>query len=321
MLDRLVDLRDQVRLLGVERLATAWIRLDPRRHGRPSGAEGHRQVPGRRLAHPVGAQRSRERRQLGADQRLPGDGLGDPFVIPVIGLIDTAVQIGEHVRPAVVPQQLPAPVGAARLAPVLAGHIVDEESLQLPLASHREAARQGIGERPVHVGLGAEQLPLATGERHSRVELGRRFVGDEVHGSGCGVAPVQRALWALQHLDPLEVHHLEAELRVVYEVDLVEVYAHRLGAVGREVVQAYAAQREDRRRVADRVLGGKVRGHRRKLQRLHEPRVTQFPAAEGVDGDWHFLQILFALLCSHDDLGERLLTVTGSRGPERSDHG
>ena len=133
-----------------------------------------------------------------------------------------------------------------------------------------------------------------------------RFVGDEGDRPGRGVAAVQGSLGTFQDLDAIHVHQLKAQLRIVGEVNLVEVHAHRLRAIGREVVQAYAAQREDRGGVAHRVLGSKVRRH------LRDASIAQLRAAESADGHGHVLQVLLAFLCRYDDLGELYRLVKAS---------
>ena len=102
-------------------------------------------------------------------------------------------------------------------------------------------------------------------------------------------------------------NHLKTELGIIGEIYLVQIHAYRLRAIRREVVQANAAQRKDRHRVTDRILGRQVRSHRCKIHRLDRACCLQRCAAEGIDGYRHVLQILLALLCSNDDFGECFL--------------
>ena len=261
----------------------------------------------------VGVLAGGEGGKLQAHRRLARYGLGDPLVIPVVGFVDAAVIVHEHVRAAEVPKELPAPAAAPGLTPVLPRLIVDEIALELTLSRHREAPRQVIRECPIHVGVDAEEVPLTARDIDAGIEFGGRLVGDEADRARRGVAPVKRTLRTFQHLDLLHVHQLEAELGIVGEIDLVQIDPHGLCAVRRKVVQADASQGEDRHGVADGVFGRQVRRHRCQIDRLDGARRLQRRAAESVDGHRHVLQILFALLCRNDDFVECLLGATRAR--------
>jgi len=70
------------------------------------------------------------------------------------------VVVDEYVGRVEIPQELAAPVGTPRLAPVLSRGIVNEKALELALPGDRQASRQMFAERSVDVGLSSEQIPL-----------------------------------------------------------------------------------------------------------------------------------------------------------------
>ena len=107
-------------------------------------------------------------------------------------------------------------------------------------------------------------------------------------------------------LNALDVEHLKTQLRVVDKIDLVNIHADRLRAVGREVVEADPADGEDGRRVPDRVLREQVRRLRGNVLRLHDALLREFVTAECRHSDGHFLQALRSLLRRDDDFFNQL---------------
>jgi len=85
------------------------------------------------------------------------------------------------------------------------------------------------------------------------------------------------------------------------------IHAHRLRAVGREVIEADSAQREDWRRVADCVLGGQVGRDIGEIHGLHRARLGKRGASECIDRHRHVLQVLSPLLSGDDDFLKNLL--------------
>src|SRR5450631_4250219 len=164
-----------------------------------------------------------------------------------------------------------------------------------------------VAERSVDVGLGAKQIPFPARDRRAGIKRRGRLVGDEIHRAGGGIAAVQRTLRTLEHLDALQIHHLERKFRIVHQVNFVEIYAHRLRTVGREVIEADPAQREDWRGIADCVLGGQGGRDNREIHGLHRSRFGERGASECINRHRHVLQTLSSLLSGYDDFLKDLL--------------
>ena len=94
-----------------------------------------------------------------------------------------------------------------------------------------------------------------------------RLVGDEVDRAAGGILAVQRPLGTAQHLDALEVVHLDAEQHHTALVDLIDVAGDRARLAEAVIEHRDAAQREDRRALADDAIDLQVGNLRHQIGR------------------------------------------------------
>ena len=115
------------------------------------------------------------------------------------------------------------------------------------LNEHVHATEKITTERTV-----ARQAELGTtvvADAGTQVQLAiaRGLLGDDLDGTAVGVATVERALRAAQHLNPLDVREIEIVDRLTSDVDVIDVETHR--GVGRsEIFRGADGTHEERRR-------------------------------------------------------------------------
>ncbi|OPZ03537.1 MAG: hypothetical protein BWZ09_02408 [Alphaproteobacteria bacterium ADurb.BinA305] len=138
--------------------------------------------------------------------RPHAEGVADQLVVHADVLVRHVLVLGEHVhrlgrRPAeaeaITLAVLSAAIGADAVVEVGATLAVDP----------RDAARQRVGDRPRDIAFDLVRIDIAVFTEHARAELVRRPRGIHADRAGNGVAPVQRALRAAQHLDAIHVEH------------------------------------------------------------------------------------------------------------------
>ena len=149
--------------------------------------------------------------------------------------------------------------------------------------------------------------PLVAAHRgHDVAEQFRRGLARQVvHGAREGIAAVERALRALQHLDALDVGEAEVEHRLVRQVDAVVEHGDVLRAVGQLGV-GEAAQHQapgEAGRVIALVV--EARGAQRDVGEVLQRAALDLLGAERVDHQRDVLQRLGALARGDHDLVER----------------
>src|SRR6266478_8229297 len=114
-----------------------------------------------------------------------------------------------------------------------------------------------------HAGLKRAFGLLAPVVAHSQLDVAllveARLVGDEVDRAARRVLAVERSLGTAQHLDALEVVHLDAEQHHTPLVDLIDVAGDRARLAEAVIEHRHAAQREDRRALADDAIDLQIR--------------------------------------------------------------
>ena len=252
-------------------------------------------VDGRRLGavaghHERGEEGQQDTRQLRMLRGLVGLGVVEA-VVRLEGVAEGEVR--GHARGAVVLVVQRGLVGAGQgvLHPAVTA-----------LAGKAQAETGDTGLRQVQrelVGLRAERAETGG---DGTTPFARGLAGDEIDGTGERVAAIERALRATQHLDALEIDHVEHGTLRLAEIHAVQVHADGRVPEERGVVLHAAADGDlGRGGVARRARHGEVRGQI--VQRLDVAQTALFHGIrlEGGDGDGHVLQALAALLGGDDD--------------------
>ena len=112
---------------------------------------------------------------------------------------------------------------------LLAGHPVSDATINAGRGAG-EAQRPVISQGRVQRGLEPAQVVVADLHAHIGPELLARPPRDDVHRTAGRIAPVQRALWSLQHLDAVDIEHPTERCRRGSLVDAVDVRGDRLTA-------------------------------------------------------------------------------------------
>ena len=175
--------------------------------------------------------------------RPHAEGITDQLVVHADVLVRHVLVLGEHVHrlgrgpaqaQAIALAVLSAAIGADGVVHVGAALAVDP----------RDAGRKRVGDRAGHVAFELVRIDVAVLAEHARAEFVRGPRGVHADRAGNGVAPVQRALRAAQHLDAIHVEHRVARQPAAPEIDLVDVDPD--GAL--DGVQARAAEAAHRHR-------------------------------------------------------------------------
>ncbi len=112
---------------------------------------------------------------------------------------------------------------------------------------------------------------------------------DEIDRAAGGVLAVQGALRSAQYFDPFEIVELDAEQREVAFVDFVDVARHRARLIEAVVEHRHAAQRKQRRALADDAIHLKVGHLRHEVGGGVELDLPELRAGESGHGDRHGL--------------------------------
>ena len=229
-----------------------------------------------------------------AGAQIQGEVLVDP---PLQTAASTGVVEKIHRIVSVTVDILVKTVGLARAH----GHTSEQ------LVLDQRAAQHGAGAPRAHVGDGGADAALEG--------LGRLFGGDQ-NRAGHGVAAVERALGAFQHLDLAHVEKLFIEtVRIGAEDAIDHVGNRRLGVAGRDDA-AYAELR-----IAH--VGGVDQGHIGDqadiVRRAFDPGALDRALVERRDGNGHVLQVFRPLARQHHDLFDGETVLLGEQQPRGGD--
>ena len=203
-----------------------------------------------------------------------------------------------------VPQQREAHVLLVLLVDVVAAGEVPDVAVAA-LHGGGEAHRHVLAERGVVDALDVAAVVIAAGHLDAALGRERGPVGDDVDRAARGVAPEQRALRALEHLDALDVDEGRLGAGAARGVHAIDVDRHgRVGADG-PVVGLHAADAVGglQRLVVVHVHAGREATDVGEVARAE---LFQRLARIGGDRDRHVHDVLGALLRRDDDLLDHL---------------
>ena len=174
------------------------------------------------------------------------------MVLVAVGIVAAAEnsQMGAPVlRP--VPEKLAAERLLARLTDFTQRWMLEWATALVDGVEGKPAA-DTIAKRPAHEAFDGPGRIVADPEIQPPLEFLRRLARKEVDRTAGGVAPVERSLRSLEHLDPLDVEQQKVQHGGVAVVDLVDVNGDGRALNGGEVVETDAPQHE----VGNGVRGG-----------------------------------------------------------------
>ena len=149
----------------------------------------------------------------------------------------------------------------------------------------------------------AQRAVRTAGCRGAALEHLRCPPGHEIDRAGEAVAPVERALRALDDLDALDVEQVEIEPGPARDIDAVEEDLDVVH-VAEKVVLREAADRRDREIFADQRVEDEPRGQRRDIAQVADTGRLDVLRGEGRDRDRDRLQAFGGLAGRHDDFLE-----------------
>ena len=169
-----------------------------------------------------------------------------------------------------------------------------------------EAGRDAGDFTRIEEDLAVPGIVIAITGFHLQAEIGRGRAGDESERATGGVAAEQRALRATQHLDPFDIHHVQAHGARASDIDAVDIQA--IGGIDAEALAAAvgnAAHGEDGRTVAGGAgQHGDIGRKAAKVTGIGDAQLLDLVGADRADRDGNFLKVLGALLRRHDDVGQ-----------------
>jgi hypothetical protein len=152
-----------------------------------------------------------------------------------------------------------------------------------------------------------------------------RLLRRDVDRAADRVAAEQRALRPAQHLETLDVQHIEQRAHAACEVNAIDVDAHAGFERRREIVLPDSADvhgRDRSRRAVPRiVLDRDVRRVAGNIDEILNPTAFQIGGAERSDRDWRILQRLGALARRHEHFLQYLSVRFHGYGPDRRRRG
>ena len=191
---------------------------------------------------------------------------------------------------------------------VLAGKAVEGDAVA-PVEHAGDARRDLLGNREADGALDAHLVEAPIVDAGVAVGLAARLAGNEIDRAARGVAAIERALRAFQHLDALGVEELEELAGRRSEIDVVDIDADGAGDVGVEVVDADAADEDVRVHRTERGLDIQARRLQRQILHVFDAEPLDGLAGKGGDGHRRRLQVFALALRSDDDALEKAVFV------------